>query len=780
MFGGGSTAFSFVLVALYFCSAYCLLRALTAHLNVSLAAAFASAGLFFLNGFALGNLYTQIGQPYFLAPVLLLSILIVTGRPSIGTFAIAVGAHVLFFATTFFPTLALTGIVVYAFTISLRISEAPARWRYILLLHVAPALSSVLLLGFLYVPIFAAYLTYLDTFAVYAARKTPGVSLVNLISLFTPKHIWESYSAMRYPVPPAGDAYDPFIDHIGIVAPFIAIQAFSGLTRRTAWPICCLGICVLTAFGQIFGVFPFTLIDLLPFFSFVRNTYWPAMLALALVLLIPYGFDTLRARRPSLVPSAVLMAIIVCALWVMNAHVSRLRAAGAPQPDSPGANPIKLAIDAPASHGGPLHGSIEVGGWAVASNAPVTKIAISVDEAFAVNAAYGAGREDVCRVYPGRPGCPNVGWDALLDTTQLANGDHILSVTAYAGAIHKSQNRQFRVANPWAPPYVVVFWAVLAAAGFSLIAARRPQWKRSARTAILTLLVLEGVFYMNNLRPYRSGHDQHLPPAIAWLKQRIEQEPRSRILNIGVSGIPANWGSALQIPQLGNLNSGELPWYRSFFYSYIGSGLFLSLENRNSSFSFTDASLSLAGVRYVVVDKSLSSAIARLSGIGFAVVQQDSIREIFENPHPMPRAFIVHSWSESDKLPGKFETTLTTKDHEFLSELGARSGLRSDESVEMVSYSNTLVRLRCKSDESGALLLADSWNPNWRAEVDRRQVRVAKADVTFRAIAVAAGTHEVVFGYEPGSLYTGAAVSGAAMLGLVGAFVLLRIRGQSS
>ncbi len=781
IFGGGSSAFSFVLVALYLWSAYCLLRALTFHLDFSLAAAFASTALFFLNGFALSNLYTQMGQPYFLAPVLLLSLLILTGRPGLATFATAVGAHVLFFATTFFPTLVLTAIVVYAFTLSLRISERPAHWRSILLLHVAPALSAVLLLGFLYVPIFAAYLTYLDTFAVYAARKTPGVSLLNLISLFTPKHIWESYSATRYPVPPANDAYEPLIDHIGIVGPLIAIHAFSVLTRRTAWPICCLGMCVLAAFGQIFGIFPFTLLDSLPFFSFVRNTYWPAMLVFALVLLTAYGFDAIRAGRSFTIPCAVLMTIMVCALWAMHVHVRHLRAAGAPSPDSAGAGSIMLAIDAPGPQAEPLHGSVEFGGWAIATNVAISKISLAVDGSFVANAAYGAGRNDVCRIYPGRPGCPNVGWDALVDTTQFANGAHTLSVTAYAGAIHASQNRQFRVSNPWAPAYVAVFFGVLAAIGVFLIAARRPEWNRCATSAVIALLVFEGVFYMNNLRPYRSGRDQHLPTAIAWLKRQVEHKPGSRILNIGVTGVPPNWGSALQIPQLGNLNSGELPWYRTFFYRYIGSGLFLSLDNQNSTLSFTDSSLSLAGVRYVVVDKSLQDAVARLSGMGFAIVQQDAIRDIFENPNAMPRAFIVHNWTKSDKLPVDVKTTITTQNQDLLSELGApKNGAKDPQPVQLVSYSNTLVRLRCLLTDSGALLLADSWSPDWKAKVDGRQIHMTRADAAFRAVPLTAGTHEIVFHYESASLKGGIALTLAAMLGLItGALILRSIRGQS-
>lgn len=778
--GGGSRAFSFVLVFLFLWSAYCLLRALTAHLGLSLAAAFAAAALFFLNGFALGNLYTQIGQPYFLAPVLLLALLIVTERPTPGSFALVLGAHVLFLATTFFPTLVLVAIVVYGFTLSLRISRNPAGWRFVLALHVALPLAALALLSFMYVPVFAAYLSYLDTVSQYAARVTPGISLVNLLSLFTPKHIWESYRATRLPPPAPSDVYDPWLQHVGIVAPLVAIHAFPRMSRRTAWPICFLGACFLAAFGQIFGIFPFTLLDSLPFFSFVRNEYWPAMLVLALVLLTAYGFDAIRSSHSFTVPCAVLIAIIVCAFFVMDRHISALRTQRPAQGVADTAHLITLDIDVPATHSGPLRGTVLLGGWAIARNTALTRVSLAVDGVFVGDAAYGAKREDVCSAYPGRPGCPNVGWNFALDTTQFSRGKHSLSVAAEAAGAYTTEIREFCIANPWAPAYVDVFWALLAGTSVLLIAARKSSFTRYAKMAALALLVCEGIFYMNNLRPYRSERDEHLSPALGWLKARIDREPLSRVLNVGVTGLFPNWGSALQIAQLGDLNSGELPWYRTFFYSQIGGGLFLSLDNQKSILLFTDSSLSLAGVRYIVVDKSLGQAMARVSELGYPVVAQDSIRAIFENPHPMPRAFVVHQWVESDKLPPDIGTALATKDRELLVELRAlEESEEVPEPVEILSHTNTTVRLRCRMQKPGALVLTDSWHPNWQVKVDGRQVHVGKADITFRAIALNAGKHEILFRYRSWALAAGVTLSFLGMTGLTPVLAWLTFRGQS-
>ncbi|HMJ60175.1 MAG TPA: hypothetical protein VK493_00370, partial [Bryobacteraceae bacterium] len=55
-------------------------------------------------------------------------------------------------------------------------------------------------------------------------------------------------------------------------------------------------------------------------------------------------------------------------------------------------------------------------------------------------------RPDVCNAYPGRQGCPNVGWSYSLDTTLTPDGAHTLTVTAN-GATTKSVSRKIIVAN---------------------------------------------------------------------------------------------------------------------------------------------------------------------------------------------------------------------------------------------------------------------------------------------------------------------------------------------
>ena len=110
-------------------------------------------------------------------------------------------------------------------------------------------------------------------------------------------------------------------------------------------------------------------------------------------------------------------------------------------------NPLQIQIDAPSTANN-IVGTITISGWALSPTSTISNINLYVDGAPIGAATYGAARADVCLVYAGSPGCPNLGWYSIYNTALLTNGQHTLSVTAVTSTGQSSTiSEQFNVVN---------------------------------------------------------------------------------------------------------------------------------------------------------------------------------------------------------------------------------------------------------------------------------------------------------------------------------------------
>lgn len=294
LFGGSSTAISFVLLASYFLAAFALIRALNLHLEVSFLAAVTAAAAYLLNGFSLANLNTAIGQPYFFAPLLLLALLPLAKTPTAPRFCFAALVQAVIFTITIFPTMVLSALGAYALALAFcAMSDEPARLR----MRNATALCAVPLtafcmVAFLYLPILEAQFGIAPLQAFYDQRPLSHFHPASALSLFTPKHFWQSYAAINRDPQGALAHREPWLNHIGIVTSLLAGcgAAIYRSRRLTAVSLVCV-LLVCAAVGRMFGIPPLTLIDHVPFFVFIRSEYWPALAGLPLAVLAAFGLD---------------------------------------------------------------------------------------------------------------------------------------------------------------------------------------------------------------------------------------------------------------------------------------------------------------------------------------------------------------------------------------------------------------------------------------------------------------------------------------------------------
>jgi hypothetical protein len=107
-------------------------------------------------------------------------------------------------------------------------------------------------------------------------------------------------------------------------------------------------------------------------------------------------------------------------------------------------------VDVPAS-GEVLSELVTVRGWVLKEGIGVRRVEVLVDGAVVAQGRYGLPRPDVSRYWQDStdPGQPDVGFEAQLDLSGLAPGEHRLALRIVAGdgAVETLRSQPFRVAR---------------------------------------------------------------------------------------------------------------------------------------------------------------------------------------------------------------------------------------------------------------------------------------------------------------------------------------------
>jgi hypothetical protein len=152
---------------------------------------------------------------------------------------------------------------------------------------------------------------------------------------------------------------------------------------------------------------------------------------------------------------------------------------------------------------------------------------------------------------------------------------------------------------------------------------------------------------------------------------------------------------------------------------------------------------------------------------------------LFENRDVMPRAFVVHQaqvvagdqvlvqMRQSDFRP---DQVVLLSDGKPLNQ--ANSSPATMDQVSIADYQSDHVVIKTKTDQTGYLILADSYYPGWEAAMDGEPVPIYRADYVYRAVQVQPGEHTIVFEFHPFSFTLGAIVSGVSMMLLLVVTVL--------
>jgi hypothetical protein len=155
---------------------------------------------------------------------------------------------------------------------------------------------------------------------------------------------------------------------------------------------------------------------------------------------------------------------------------------------------------------------------------------------------------------------------------------------------------------------------------------------------------------------------------------------------------------------------------------------------------------------------------------------------VYENEHALPRAFVV---PRARPLPPRSEVLRALKSTDFRATV-LLEGYEDEATpvtpsaafrpADVRSYLPNRVEVHADTEAPGFLVLTDVWYPGWTCTVDGEPATVYRANYVFRAVALPAGVHEVVFRFEPASYRLGKRITWAALAAVPALLLLLWFR----
>jgi hypothetical protein len=144
---------------------------------------------------------------------------------------------------------------------------------------------------------------------------------------------------------------------------------------------------------------------------------------------------------------------------------------------------------------------------------------------------------------------------------------------------------------------------------------------------------------------------------------------------------------------------------------------------------------------------------------------------LFRNPSAFPRTWTVHEVALA-ATPVEAQRMLRDPGIDLRrrapvgAPLPALEACAGDE-ARVVEYQPDRVAVTASLRCTGLVVLADTWFPGWRAEVDGRPAEILEVYGALRGVVAGAGTHRIEFRYRPASVSAGAAMTAGALAGCV-------------
>ena len=190
--------------------------------------------------------------------------------------------------------------------------------------------------------------------------------------------------------------------------------------------------------------------------------------------------------------------------------------------------------------------------------------------------------------------------------------------------------------------------------------------------------------------------------------------------------------------------------------------------------------------RFEEADRDQRDAFLRRSGVRVCVLPQTQARPfrqladvpdwnmaVYECGVTATRAFVTSSIalaSDPADLAWQREALFDPAVPDDVARIAAmpapagQAGVAEPPSVRIVHDGASIVSIEATLAEPGLLVLRDSYDPSWRAEVDGLAAEIVRVNGRYRGVALPPGRHVIRFAYRPRDLATGLIITVATAL----------------
>lgn len=297
---------------------------------------------------------------------------------------------------------------------------------------------------------------------------------------------------------------------------------------------------------------------------------------------------------------------------------------------------------------------------------------------------------------------------------------------------------------------------------------------RFAAFIFLLITILDLFYFFNKFNPFISTALVFPDtPVLSWLNKNAGI---NRFWGYGNAAVEANFATQYHIFS----PDGYDPLYPKRYGEIINTGDDGKITKRFNNQTRSDARiapgygetdlpsntnrlklLQLLGVRYILDRNENGSTQNTFPSSLFSESMRIDQWQIFEYKNALPRTFLA-SHTLTYASAGEFEriffnTEFDPKKTILLEEHPGQSlsAETPDGEANILDYQPNQVTIKTTTTGTKLLFLSDTYFPGWVATIDQTPAKIYRAFWSFRAVVVPAGSHTVVFSYQPQSFLLG-------------------------